>query len=222
MEVLVWLLAGFIGYLFGSLPTGYIAGRFKGLDLRKVGSGNIGATNAVRNLGVVIGIVVLLVDVIKGLIPCIVFPKLIMKLFPGGSVSHLEYLSLILGVAAILGHNFSCWLGFKGGKGVATTAGVVGGLALIPFVICFFSWLLTLLVSRYVSVASIVAAIVLPLAMAIWPNDLTNRFGLLFWAFLILGVMVIWKHGSNIQNLMNGTEHRIFDKKSPDKMKEES
>ncbi|MEC9331542.1 MAG: glycerol-3-phosphate 1-O-acyltransferase PlsY [Verrucomicrobiota bacterium] len=217
MEVLVWLLAGFIGYLFGSLPTGYIAGRFKGLDLRKVGSGNIGATNAVRNLGVVIGIVVLLVDVIKGLIPCIVFPKLIMKLFPDGYVPHLEYLSLILGVAAILGHNFSCWLGFKGGKGVATTAGVVGGLALIPFIICFFSWLLTLLVSRYVSVASIVAAIVLPLAMAIWPNDLTNRFGLLFWAFLILGVMVIWKHGSNIQNLMNGTEHRLFDKKSPNK-----
>ncbi len=217
MEVIVWLLAGFIGYLFGSFPTGYIAGRYKGLDLRKVGSGNIGATNAVRSLGVIIGIVVLLVDVIKGLIPCIVFPKLIMKLFTDGYVPHLEYLSLILGVAAILGHNFSCWLGFKGGKGVATTAGVVGGLALIPFIICFFSWLLTLLVSRYVSVASIVAAIVLPLAMAIWPNDLTNRFGLLFWAFLILGVMVIWKHGSNIQNLMNGTEHRLFDKKSPNK-----
>ena len=222
MEVIVWLLTGFIGYLFGSFPTGYIAGRYKGLDLRKVGSGNIGATNAVRNLGVVIGIVVLLVDVIKGLIPCIVFPGLIMKLFPDGYVPQLEYLSLTLGVAAILGHNFSCWLGFKGGKGVATTAGVVGGLALIPFIICFFSWLLTLLVSRYVSVASIVAAIVLPLAMAIWPNDLTNRFGLLFWVFLILGVMVIWKHGSNIQNLMSGTEHRLFNKKSPNKIKEES
>jgi glycerol-3-phosphate acyltransferase PlsY len=98
----------------------------------------------------------------------------------------------------------------------------VGGLALIPFIICFFSWLLTLLISRYVSVASIVAALVLPLATVIWPNDLTNRFGLLFWIFLILGIMVIWKHVSNIKKLMNGTEPRIFDKKSTNKMKEES
>jgi len=222
MEVIAWLLTGFIGYLCGSLPTGYIAGRLKGLDLRKVGSGNIGATNAIRNLGTVIGILVLLIDVIKGLIPCILFPELIMKLFPDRYIPQSEYLSLTLGVAAILGHNFSCWLGFKGGKGVATTAGVVGGLALIPFIICFFSWLLTLLISRYVSVASIVAALVLPLATVIWPNDLTNRFGLLFWIFLILGIMVIWKHVSNIKKLMNGTEPRIFDKKSTNKMKEES
>ena len=222
MEVLIWLLAGFIGYLFGSLPTGYIAGRLKGLDLRKVGSGNIGATNAIRNLGFFIGIVVLLIDVLKGLIPCIFLPSLIIKLFPDGYLTHLEYVSLILGVAAILGHNFSCWLGFKGGKGVATTAGVVGGLALMPFIVCFSSWFLTLLISRYVSVASIVAAIVLPLAMAMWPNDLNHRFGLLFWVFLILGVMVICKHGSNIKKLMNGTEHRLFDNKSPNKIKEES
>ena len=98
----------------------------------------------------------------------------------------------------------------------------MGGLALIPFVICFLSWILAVLVSRYVSVASIVAAIILPLAMAIWPNDLTNRFGILFWVFLILGIMVIWKHVSNIKNLMNGTEHRLFDKKSPYKKKEKS
>ena len=222
MELLVWLVAIFLGYLFGSLPTGYIAGRLKGLDLRKVGSGNIGATNAIRNLGLKIGIVVLLIDVIKGLIPCILFPALIVNLFPATYDYNLEYLGLILGVSAILGHNFSCWLGFKGGKGVATTAGVVAGLALIPFVICFFSWILAVIVSRYVSVASIVAAIILPLAMVIWPNDLTNRFGILFWVFLILGIMVILKHVSNIKNLMNGTEHRLFDKKSPYKKKEQS
>ena len=222
MEGLVWLLAVFIGYLFGSLPTGYIAGRIKGLDLRKVGSGNIGATNAFRNLGVVIGIVVLLVDVLKGLIPCIVLPGIIMKLFPDGYVPQSDYLSLTFGVAAILGHNFSCWLGFKGGKGVATTAGVVGGLALIPFVICFVSWVLTLLITRYVSVASIIAAIVLPLATATWPSDLDNRFGILFWVFFVLGVMAILKHVSNIQKLMNGSEHRLFDKKVLNNIKEES
>ena len=222
MEGLVWLLAVFIGYLFGSVPTGYIAGRIKGLDLRKVGSGNIGATNAIRNLGVVIGIVVLLVDVLKGLIPCIVFPGIIMKLFPDGYVPQSDYLSLTLGVAAILGHNFSFWLGFKGGKGVATTAGVVGGLAFIPFVICFVSWVLTLLITRYVSVASIIAAIVLPLATATWPSDLDNRFGILFWVFFVLGVMAILKHGSNIQKLMNGSEHRLFDKKGLNNIREES
>lgn len=222
MEGLVWLLAVFIGYLFGSLPTGYIAGRIKGLDLRKVGSGNIGATNAIRNLGVVIGILVLFVDVLKGLIPCIVFPGIIMKLFPDGYVPQSDYLSLTLGVAAILGHNFSFWLGFKGGKGVATTAGVVGGLAFIPFVICFVSWVLTLLITRYVSVASIIAAIVLPLATATWPSDLDNRFGILFWVFFVLGVMAILKHGSNIQKLMNGSEHRLFDKKGLNNIKEES
>ena len=222
MEGLVWLLAVFIGYLFGSLPTGYIAGRIKGLDLRKVGSGNIGATNAIRNLGVVIGILVLFVDVLKGLIPCIVFPGIIMKLFPDGYVPQSDYLSLTLGVAAILGHNFSCWLGFKGGKGVATTAGVVGGLAFIPFVICFVSWVLTLLITRYVSVASIIAAIVLPLATATWPSDLDNRFGILFWVFFVLGVMAILKHGSNIQKLMNGSEHRLFDKKGLNNIREES
>lgn len=222
MEGLVWLLAVFIGYLFGSLPTGYIAGRIKGLDLRKVGSGNIGATNAIRNLGVVIGILVLFVDVLKGLIPCIVFPGIIMKLFPDGYVPQSDYLSLTLGVAAILGHNFSFWLGFKGGKGVATTAGVVGGLAFIPFVICFVSWVLTLLITRYVSVASIIAAIVLPLATATWPSDLDNRFGILFWVFFVLGVMAILKHGSNIQKLMNGSEHRLFDKKGLNNIREES
>ena len=222
MEGLVWLLAVFIGYLFGSLPTGYIAGRIKGLDLRKVGSGNIGATNAIRNLGVVIGILVLFVDVLKGLIPCIVFPGIIMKLFPDGYVPQSDYLSLTLGVAAILGHNFSFWLGFKGGKGVATTAGVVGGLAFIPFLICFVSWVLTLLITRYVSVASIIAAIVLPLATATWPSDLDNRFGILFWVFFVLGVMAILKHGSNIQKLMNGSEHRLFDKKGLNNIKEES
>jgi glycerol-3-phosphate acyltransferase PlsY len=190
--------------------------------LRKVGSGNIGATNAIRNLGFVVGIIVLLVDVLKGLIPCTVFPGIIMKLFPDGYVPQSDYLSLALGVAAILGHNFSCWLGFKGGKGVATTAGVVGGLAFIPFVICFVSWVLTLLITRYVSVASIIAAIVLPLATATWPSDLDNRFGILFWVFFVLGVMAILKHGSNIQKLMNGSEHRLFDKKGLNNIKEES
>ena len=222
MEVLVWILTVFVGYLVGSFPTGFIAGRFKGLDLRRIGSGNIGATNAIRNLGVIVGILVLFVDVMKGLIPCVFFPALIIMLFPKEYIPQSEYLSLTVGVAAIFGHNFSCWLKFQGGKGVATTAGVVGGLAPIPLVICFCSWLLILLVSRYVSLASVAAAIALPLATAIWPNDSTNRFGFLFWVFLILGVMVVWKHGTNIQRLMNGTEHRIFDKKCRSNMKEKS
>ena len=208
MEVLVWLLAGVAGYLPGSVPAGFIAGRLKGIDLRKVGSGNIGATNAIRNLGTGVGVVVLLLDAMKGLLTCLFFPALLIGLFPEGSAPAMEMLGLVVGVTAILGHNYTFWLGFKGGKGIATTAGVVGGLAPIPFAFCLSSWVLAFAVRRYVSLASIAAAVTLPIAAAAWPSDTENRFGLLFWIFLFLGVMAIWKHRSNIQRLMNGTEHR--------------
>lgn len=209
MEVLAWLLAGVAGYLPGSVPAGFIAGRLKGIDLRKVGSGNIGATNAIRNLGTGVGVVVLLLDAMKGLLPCLFFPALLIGLFPEGSAPTMETLRLVVGVSAILGHNYTFWLGFKGGKGIATTAGVVGGLAPIPFAVCLGSWVFAFAVKRYVSLASIAAAVALPIAAAAWPSDTENRFGLLFWIFLFLGVMAIWKHRSNIQRLMNGTEHCV-------------
>ena len=210
MEVLAWLLAGLAGYLPGSVPAGFIAGRMKGIDLREVGSGNIGATNALRNLGTGIGIAVLIFDALKGLLPCLFFPGLLMCLFPEGSAPAPESLGLVVGAAAILGHNFPCWLRFKGGKGIATTAGVVGGLAPIPFAVCLGSWILFLAVTRYVSLASIAAAVALPIAAAAWPSDTENRYGLLFWICLFLGVMAVWKHRSNLQRLRQGIEPKAW------------
>ena len=210
MEVLAWLLVGVAGYLPGSVPAGFIAGRMKGIDLRKVGSGNIGATNALRNLGAGIGIAVLIFDALKGLLACQFFPGLLIGLFPEGSAPAAKTLSLVIGLSAILGHNYTCWLGFKGGKGIATTAGVVGGLAPIPFAVCLGSWILTFVVTRYVSLASIAAAVALPIAAAVWPNEDMSRFGPLFWVCLFLGLMAVWKHRSNLQRLRQGTEPKAW------------
>ena len=124
-----------IAYFLGSLPTGYLAGRARGIDIRKEGSGNIGATNVLRVLGPTLGILVLLIDLAKGVAACYVaiwIPRLW-----GGSGSELGanrelILMLVGGLGAVLGHSFTCWLGFKGGKGVATTSGVFLAVALKP------------------------------------------------------------------------------------------
>ena len=213
MEALAWLAVVLAGYLPGSLPAGFLAGRLKGVDIRTVGSGNIGATNAFRMLGKGIGTVVLLIDVMKGLLPCLFFPSLVAGFFPDGQAARPETLRLLIGVSAILGHNYPCWLGFKGGKGIATTAGVVSGLAPVSFGVCLGVWIVFLGISRYVSVASIAAAVVLPISVAALPGGGVDRFGPLFWVFLLLGVMAIWKHRMNIQRLMNGTEDRMWSKR---------
>ena len=213
MEALAWLAVVLAGYLPGSLPAGFLAGRLKGVDIRTVGSGNIGATNAFRMLGKGIGTVVLLIDVMKGLLPCLFFPSLVAGFFPDGQAARPETLRLLIGVSAILGHNYPCWLGFKGGKGIATTAGVVSGLAPVSFGVCLGVWIVFLGISRYVSVASIAAAVALPVSMAALPGGGVDRFGPLFWVFLLLGVMAIWKHRMNIQRLTNGTEDRMWSKR---------
>ncbi len=207
MEALAWLVVVLVGYLPGSLPAGLLAGRLKGVDIRAVGSGNIGATNAFRVLGKGIGVAVLLVDVMKGLLPCLFLPALVAGVFPESQAPELQTLHMLIGVSAILGHNYPCWLGFKGGKGIATTAGVVGALAPVPLGICLGAWVFFFAISRFVSVSSIAAAVALPVSVALLPGD---RFGLLFWIFLFLGVMAIWKHRGNIKRLMDGTEPRAW------------
>jgi acyl phosphate:glycerol-3-phosphate acyltransferase len=193
-------------YLMGSLPTGFLAGRVRGIDIRTVGSGNIGATNAFRILGKTAGALVLLIDAAKGFLACRFLPSLASGLpwLAKGPFPDVEALAMTAGVAAILGHNYTCWLRFKGGKGVATTAGVL--LALFPkaFLIGLGVWLTVLAVSRYVSLASIVAAATLP--VAVWWCGASR--GLIILSAL-LGALAIYKHRSNIQRLLNGTEHRI-------------
>jgi acyl phosphate:glycerol-3-phosphate acyltransferase len=211
VEVVGYLIIALAAYLLGSLPTGYLAGRARGIDIRTVGSGNIGATNVFRALGKPAGILVLLVDAAKGFGACAWLAPAVAGLTNrGSSGSGLdpEHLALLAGVAAILGHNYTCWLRFKGGKGVATTAGVL--LALFPkaFLIGLGVWLVVLALGRYVSLASMAAALALP--FAVW---LCHGSPLLIVGAALLGALAIYKHKGNIQRLLRGTEPRLGTKK---------
>lgn len=196
-----------LAYVSGSLPFGYWAGRLKGIDIRRHGSGNIGATNVIRVLGKGVGIPVFVLDLLKGLVPTL-FAKWWLSGHPvGGTVGSL--VAVCCAAAAVLGHMFTFWLGFKGGKGVATSAGAMLGLEPWSLVFGLVAWIITFSLTRYVALASIAAAVTLPAAMA----------GLMIlkgtWDFVLLGlgivmgVLVIVRHRSNIGRLLAGTESRF-------------
>jgi len=211
--VTAYLATAAASYFLGSIPTGFLVARARGIDIRSVGSGNIGATNVFRTLGKTAGILVMLADAAKGFLACCLVAPVMTRLLTvqeASSPAVLENFKIAAGIAAILGHNYTCWLGFKGGKGVATTAGVL--LALFPkaFLVGLGVWLLVLAVSRYVSLASITAAAALP--FAVW---LGGASGTLIAVATFLGALAIYKHRSNIGRLLNGTEHR-FGRKKPE------
>jgi glycerol-3-phosphate acyltransferase PlsY len=203
MPFWAYVFAASAGYLLGSLPTGYLVGRLRGVDIRTTGSGNIGATNVFRVLGKPAGVFVLAVDAVKGALAAGGLPLAARDLVECGCCWPGEVLATTAGVAAILGHNYTCWLGFKGGKGIATSAGVL--LALMPAAlgVCFGVWLAVFAASRYVSLASIAAAAALP--FAVW---FTGRGLVLTLMGLALGALAIYKHRPNIRRLRDGTEHR--------------
>lgn len=192
--VLPWILAS---YLVGAIPTSYLVVRIvKGQDLRKVGSGNLGATNLYRVLGWRYAVPVALFDMLKGALPVVVFgPRA-----GGGAV-----LALGLGAAAVVGHVFPVFLGFRGGKGVATGAGVVLGLAPLAFLAAFTTWAVVVKLSGYVSLASVLAAAVLPPAVYLLHPDRRPMIGL----FIILATLIIALHRKNILRLLSGTENRF-------------
>ena len=219
MPSLCYILTALAAYLLGSIPFGFLAARAKGIDIRSVGSGNIGATNAMRVLGKPAGIVVLLLDALKGYIACtslalFIFNWLAPRLYePGAVVPALEIQHtnmIIAGIFAVLGHNYTCWLKFKGGKGIATTAGVYLALAPWAVLVALIVFILAVLVTKYVSVGSISAAIALP--VTVWIMSPQNLF--LCIVTTALGALAIYKHKSNLQRLMAGTENRLG-KKSP-------
>jgi glycerol-3-phosphate acyltransferase PlsY len=193
-------------YLVGSLPTGYVVGRIRGVDVRKAGSGNIGAANAFRVLGKTAGAAVLLIDGFKGFSATRWMPLLASHFFPAANAEHL---ALAGGVAVVIGHNYTCWLGFKGGKGIATSAGVVMAWAPLACVCALAVWGLMAAVTRYVSVASIAAAIVLPIA--VWFSKGSVAMTCVMAA---LSVLAIYKHRGNVQRLAQGTENRLGAKPS--------
>ena len=200
-----WLLILVISYLVGSLPSGYIVARSKGIDIRRHGSSNIGTANVVRVMGKGWGYLVFLADFFKGFLAVKVSSLLAIHL-PGGAVAG----GVIGGIACILGHNYPVWLGFNGGKGIATSAGVV--LALChPLVTILLAvvWAAVFFTSRYTSLASITSAAALPAAiLAIIPKTGTDFWLLLAFSVLI-AALAIWRHRSNINRLLNGTENRF-------------
>ena len=200
-----WLLVTLLllSYLIGSIPFGLLISKSRGIDIRSVGSGNIGATNVFRSVGKTWGLLTFLCDALKGFIPAFLLPILGNQM--GYDFQGLE-IGLLCGCAAIAGHNWSIFLKFTGGKGVATTAGVLLGVAPAAVGIGLVTWLLLLLSTRYVSVASMTAAIVVPAAA--WWLYLKDGY-LLPVVLSIIGLLMIWKHRTNIQRLLKGTEHRF-------------
>ena len=198
------LLTALGAFLLGSIPTGYLVARTKGVDIRQHGSGNIGATNVFRTLGKPLGVFVFMVDALKGFAVVWLAGR-----FGGAS----DWAGIIAAVAVIAGHNYTPWLGFKGGKGIATSAGVL--LALMPWaVLCIaIVWFVVFKVSRYVSLASISAATALPVAVAaLWSAGCGGNGPLLGFSVLI-SALAIWRHRTNIQRLRAGTESRFEGKK---------
>jgi len=206
--LLPWLLIASGSYLLGSIPAGYLAGRFCGVDIRTKGSGNIGATNALRVLGKKWGYFVFLFDFLKGLVPVVI------ALQWGASVGVQPPTApgALAALCSLVGHSFPIWLGFKGGKGIATSAGVIVGLFPAAFLFCGGAWLLLFTTTRYVSVASIAAAVALPTAVTIL--FLLHRADwLALLASIVMCALAVWRHRSNIVRLRAGTEPRFERKK---------
>lgn len=204
MLILQIILSTVLSYLIGAIPTGYLFGKFlKGIDIRQHGSGNMGATNVLRVLGKGPGAAVLILDIVKGVIPT----TLIAGLFNMESIAARVF----LGVVAVAGHNWTVFLNFKGGKGIATSLGVLIGLTIaIPAIrpVLFYtlvSWAVVFGLSGYVSLASIVASTVLPVAAVVTYQDIVIIYlGIIFCLFVVV------RHRPNIKRLLKGEESRIF------------
>jgi glycerol-3-phosphate acyltransferase PlsY len=205
MAILAFISAVALSYIIGSIPTSYIFGRaIKGIDIRKHGSGNVGATNLIRTVGKVPGITALILDVIKGIIP----PTLIAELFyKPGLLIDKPLFKVILGLCVVSGHIWTIFLRFKGGKGVATTIGVFIGLAPLATAIGLIIWVVVVLIFRYVSLASIAMAISLPIIIIIGNNPPPYII-----LSVILLLFIIYKHIPNIKRIIEGREYKIWQK----------
>lgn len=211
MDLKPFIVAAVGAYLLGSIPSGYLVARAKGIDIRSVGSGNIGATNVFRALGKWLGVLVLVLDGIKGYAACVWMCNLIIPHFAGADYWKLE-IQVTAGVAALLGHNYTCWLRFKGGKGIATSAGVLAALVPWSLVIILSVWIITVVLTRYVSLASVFASAALPVAALVTHENKDSQNRDSFLMLLVLTAMTalaIYRHRANIKRLLNGTESRI-------------
>lgn len=198
-----------IGYFIGNIETGYIFGKIHKMDIRNYGSGNAGATNTLRVLGAKAGLVVFLGDFCKSLIPC-----LVVRFIFRDNISLSYIYMLYIGLGVVLGHNFPFYLGFKGGKGVASTAGIIMALDIRIAVVCLIVFIITVAITRYVSLGSIFVMIIL-IGMSHFFVKFSYGFGegaspmefrLLTAA---IGLLSIFMHRANIKRLLGGTENKI-------------
>jgi glycerol-3-phosphate acyltransferase PlsY len=203
--IALFVISLLLAYLIGSLPFAYLYGMiFKEIDIRQHGSGNVGATNVLRVFGTLPGIIVLLLDMLKGFIPVFVVLYHV--------DTDAQWFPVVIGITAILGHTFSCFLEFKGGKGVATSAGVLFALVPYEFLAAFFIFIMIVALSRYVSLGSMLACIslVLMLSFEYYLAVEKESFNFYIYGFVVLlTLFIIYKHKSNIIRLIKGTENKI-------------
>jgi acyl phosphate:glycerol-3-phosphate acyltransferase len=207
MPALIIILLTAVAYVIGSIPFGLLISKAKGKDIRTMGSCNIGATNVLRCLGKPLGITCFVLDALKGFLPAALFP-IIGKVDPT--------FGILFGTASILGHNFPIFLKFKGGKGVATSAGVLLGVAPLAVAIGLLTWILIFKVSGYVSLGSIIAALVVIITG--WIR--VENYGIVTAiALTLLGALTVYRHRENIKRLANGTENKFCRKSERQKSK---
>ncbi len=200
-----WLLIAVSSYLLGSIPWGFLFARAKGIDIRQKGSGNIGAANAFRVMGKKWGYLVFICDFLKGFL-AVEIGLLLATWFQ----VNLGLGSIIAGIMCVVGHDYPAWLGFKGGKGIATLAGVL--LAVFSPLVCISFgavWVVVFLIARYTSLASIVAVATLPIAAASFVSKSEPDFPFLIGFCILMAALALWRHRSNIVRLLNRTENRF-------------
>ena len=194
VQVLGFIILFVLAYLAGSIPFGLVVGKlFYGVDVRQQGSGNVGTTNVYRVLGKKAGTVVMICDILKGYIPAAIAAALF-----------TPWAAIFIAAAPVVGHIYSIFLKGRGGKGIATGAGVVLALVPLAFLIILTTWIVLILVTRYVSVASLVAAVLVPVLTIAWGEPLPYQI-----AGVLVAVLVWWAHRANIQRLLAGEEHRV-------------
>ena len=196
MSSLFYILL-FISYLLGSIPFGLLISKMYGIDIRLHGSKNIGATNVYRILGKKLGLFTFFLDGLKGFLPTFLFPIII-------GINDLD-ISALFGVTAIIGHSFSVFLKFKGGKGVATSTGMIIGVLPLIFFIGLLVWIILFLIFRYVSLASIFG--ILTITICSWLNNQSSLY--LNILISLISILIIFLHRENIIRLINGTENKF-------------
>lgn len=194
------------GYLFGCFSTAYIVGKWNKIDIRTYGSGNAGTTNALRTLGKKAGIITFIGDLLKALAAILLVRFLI---FPDSE--YVSLLELYTGLGVVLGHNYPFWLKFKGGRGVAVTTGVFFALQPIPSIFGLLSFIITVVISKYVSLASMVA-VTFSSVLLMYCYDFQLHYCIIL---SLYAVIAIWRHRKNFVRILNKTESKLFEQKTP-------